>query len=326
MPARTDKNPAARRPRRVARPLLWLICAATSFASLIALAADWWWFAELFTHFRLYYLLAQGLLVIVFLNTRRYAWLVLTLLLAAPNAWYVGPYLVPLVASAGQAAPARNGPQLLTVNLSFTNSNYAQVIAYIEALQPDVVVLSEYTPAWHAALDGALADWPHRVVRPRATAFGMALYTRAPLRNVEWLDLGVPDRDNLRAELADYELDLYAVHLVPPRSPQWAAERNRQLEALAGLLADSSRPRLVTGDLNLTPFSPYFRRLLDTTGLRDTRKAQGLHVTWPALPAPLWIPIDHSLADPSAGVIDVRTGPDIGSDHFPLEITLAPAS
>jgi hypothetical protein len=45
-------------------------------------------------------------------------------------------------------------------------------------------------------------------------------------------------------------------------------------------------------------------------------------VTWPSLPLPLWIPIDHALADPGSGVADVRIGPAIGSDHYPLEIVL----
>lgn len=325
MPARTDEIPAALRPRRVARPLLWLIFTGASLASVVALAAEWSWFAELFTHFRLYYLLAQGLLIIVFLNTRRYAWLVLTLMLAAPNAWHVGPYLVPLVTSAGQAAPVREGPQVLILNLSFQNSEFGKVIDYVEARRPDVVVLSEYTREWQAALGPALADWRYRAERPRATPFGMAVYSRKPLRRIEWLDLGVPDTENLRVELDDLGLELYALHLVPPRSQQGAASRNRQLEALSRLLGDSSPPRLVTGDLNVTPFSPYFHRLLEATDLRDARKAQGLQVTWPVLPLPVWIPIDHALADPSTGVVDVRTGPDIGSDHFPLEITLAPA-
>ncbi|UCG73176.1 MAG: endonuclease/exonuclease/phosphatase family protein [Chromatiales bacterium] len=326
MQASTDTIPGALRPRRVARPLLWVIFTGASLASIIALAADWSWFAELFTHFRLYYLLAQGLLIIAFLNTRRYGWLAVTLLLAAPNAWYVGPYLLPLVTSAGHAAPEREGTQVLTVNLSFRNAEFGKVIDYIEAQQPEVIVLSEYTREWQAALAPALADWPYRAERPRPTPFGMAVYSRQPLRDVEWLDLGVPESENLRVALSNHGVELYAVHLMPPSSPQLAAGRNRQLAALAGLLAKSSRPRLVTGDLNLTPFSPYFSRLLAATDLSDTRRTQGLHVTWPAMPVPVWIPIDHSLADPSAGVLDVRTGPDIGSDHFPLEITLAPAS
>lgn len=305
--------------------MLWLIFVAASLASLISLAADWSWFADLFAHFRLYYLLAQGLLVVAFLNTRRYAWLVLTVLLAVPNAWYVGPYLLPLFTAAAQDTPAREGPQLVTVNLSYRNGESGQVIAYLDRLQPDVIVLSEYTPAWHAVLEPALSAWPHRAVRARVTPFGMAIYSRAPLRDVEWLDLGVPGTDNLRVVLEDRGLEVYAVHLTPPMSRQLARDRNRQLAVLGRMLARSSRPRLVTGDLNLTPFSPHFGRLLDNTGLRDARKPQGLQITWPALPVPVWIPIDHVLADSSAGVLDVRTGPDIGSDHFPLEITLAPA-
>ncbi len=325
MRVRINRKPAVPRPRRVARPLLWLIFAGASMGSLISLAADWSWTADLFAHFRLYYLLAQGLLVIAFLNTRRYAWLALTVLLAAPNAWYVGPYLLPLFTAATHEASAHEGPQLVTVNLSYRNAEFGQVVDYIDGLQPELIVFSEYTPAWHAELERALSAWPYRAMRARATPFGMAVYARTPLRDVEWLDLGVPGSDNLRVLLEDRDLEVYAVHLTPPMSQQLARDRNRQLAALGQVLARSSRPRLVTGDLNLTPFSPHFGRLLDNTGLRDARKPQGLQITWPALPVPVWIPIDHALADASAGVLDVRTGPDIGSDHFPLEITLAPA-
>lgn len=296
----------------------------SSCASLIALFGDWYWFAELFTHFRLYYVLAQGLLIVVFLNTRRYAWLIVTVLLAIPNTWYVGPYIIPLVTGGQADDEAGSAPQILTLNLSYTNLKVGPAIDYLRRLQPDIIVLSEYTPAWHAAMREQLTDWPYRIARPREAPFGMAIYSRQAFRNAEHFDFGVPGTENLRVELPEFGLNLFAVHLVPPISPHLAANRNRQLEALGRELAGARRPRLVAGDLNLTPFSPYFPRLLEATGLRDARRAQGLHVTWPAMPVPLWIQIDHVLADPEAGVVDVRTGPDIGSDHFPLEITLAP--
>lgn len=323
MPAHTDTIGPPRRPRRVARPLVWVIFATVSLASVLALAGDWNWFADLFTHFRLYYLLAQGLLVIVFLNTRRYLWLAVTLLLALPNAWYVGPYLVPLFTATDQRSESAT-PQVVTLNLSFRNRDPAAAIDYLQQMRPETVVFSEYTQAWHAALEPALDDWPYRVLRPRSTPFGMAIYSREPLGKAEFLDLGVPNVENLRVELPGRGLDLYAVHLLPPVSPQLARGRNLQLDTLSRLMSRSTQPRLLTGDLNLTPFSPYFERLLNGAGLVDARRSQGLHVTWPAVPAPLWIAIDHVLADPAAGVVDVRTGPDIGSDHFPLEITLAP--
>jgi endonuclease/exonuclease/phosphatase (EEP) superfamily protein YafD len=308
----------------VARPLLWLLFAGSSAASLVALAGEWNWVAELFTHFRLYYLLAQGLLLIAFLNTRRYRWLAVTVVLAVPNAWYVGPYLWPLLNGSGSDIAQQGAPQLITLNLSYRNQEVARTIEYIEGVNPEVVVLSEYTPAWHGYLEPALSEWPHRVLRPRTTPFGMAIYSRAPLANVESLDLGVPGVENLHVELVDRGIDLYAIHLLPPTSPSRARGRNAQLDALARKLAQATRPRLVTGDLNLTPFSPHFELLLATSQLEDARRDQGVHVTWPALPLPLWIPIDHALADREAGVLDVRTGPAFGSDHFPLEIRLAP--
>jgi len=325
MRVRTDSAHAAPRPRRVARPLLWLIFAGSSVASLIALAGAWHWFAELFTHFRLYYLLAQGLLIIAFLNTKRYGWLVVTALLALPNAWYVGPYLLPVLT--GEAARVSSRPQLISLNLDYRNDDVESVVGYLRRTQPDIVVMSEYTAAWHAALAPVMAAWPHRVMRSREDPFGLAVYSRVPFQDVEWLDLGTPGSENVRVRLslAGRDIELHAVHLYPPRSADWAAKRNRQLDALGRVASASPRKRIVTGDLNLTPFSPHFSGLLRASGLLDARRAQGLQVTWPAAPVPVWIPIDHALADSSAGVLDVRTGPDIGSDHFPLEITLATA-
>ncbi|RMF96811.1 MAG: hypothetical protein D6727_07035 [Gammaproteobacteria bacterium] len=324
----SDAYNAHRAERRFSRWLLWLVFAGSTAGTLIALAARWHWVAELFSHYRFHYLLAQALLLLVFLNTRRPGWLALTLLLALPNAWYVGPYLLPVFREAVAGAPRPARAQLLAVNLSFRNHDYQAMLDYLRASRPELMVLSEYTPAWHAALSDALADYPYRVLRPRRTPFGIAVYSRRPLRQPEVLDLGAPGAENLRlrVDLAGQPVELYAVHLYSPASAQRAAWRRTQLRRLAAALRDRPYPRLVVGDLNLTPFSPLFTDLLRDSGLMDARRRAGLHVTWPASPLPLWIPIDHCLADVAAGVVSVRAGPDLGSDHFPLEVSLADVS
>ena len=315
----------ARQERRFSRKLMWLVCFATVLATVLALFSRWHWLAELFSHFRLYYLLAQAVLIMVFLNTRRYLWLALTILLAVPNAWYVAPYLLPLLPGQTSVLADSARPQVVVVNLSYRNSDHQRLLDYVNEQRPELLVLSEYTKVWDAALAGALSGYPYSLRRPRLDQFGMAVFSRQPFIEAAALDLGSGQAENIRvrARLGGREISLFAVHLYPPTSPERAARRLRQLERLAGEVRAAPAPRLVTGDLNLTPFSPHFRQLLDRSGLLDARQAQGLHVTWPSLPLPLWIPIDHALADPGSGVSDVRIGPAIGSDHYPLEIVLA---
>lgn len=310
--------------RRFSRRLMWLVCGATVLATVIALFSRWHWLAELFSHFRLYYLLLQAVLIMVFLNTRRYLWLAAMVVLALPNAWYVVPYLLPLLPGQSTVMEAPDRPHVVVVNLGYRNTDHQRVLDYVNQRAAQVLVLSEYTPAWDSAFAKGLSGYPHALRRPRTDPFGMAVFSRRPFVDVASLDLDAERSENIRvhAELGGREISLFAVHLYPPTSPQRAARRLRQLSRLAAELDASPAPRLVTGDLNLTPFSPHFHELLHRSGLLDARQAQGLHVTWPSLPLPLWIPIDHALADPGSGVADVRIGPAIGSDHYPLEIVL----
>jgi hypothetical protein len=78
----------------------------------------------------------------------------------------------------------------------------------------------------------------------------------------------------------------------------------------AGILGVLARAYILLGDLNVTPWSPHFRQLLQQTGL-------------PAQVPPLRIPLDHCLVSPAFQVIERRVGPRLGSDHLPLIVTLA---
>jgi endonuclease/exonuclease/phosphatase family metal-dependent hydrolase len=102
-----------------------------------------------------------------------------------------------------------------------------------------------------------------------------------------------------------------------------AAHRNQELAQLADLARNAPTPVVVLGDLNVTAFSPVFVELLARSGLHDCAAGQGLNTTWPAQFPPLYLQIDHCLADPGIGVLGLRSGPWVGSDHFPLEVELA---
>jgi endonuclease/exonuclease/phosphatase (EEP) superfamily protein YafD len=98
--------------------------------------------------------------------------------------------------------------------------------------------------------------------------------------------------------------------------------RNDQLRALAHLAAGLEPPKVLIGDFNLSPWSPFFPPLLKQAGLVNARDGFGILPTWPTFFVPAMIPLDHCLVSPEARVTNIETGPDIGSDHLPLIIDL----
>ncbi len=77
----------------------------------------------------------------------------------------------------------------------------------------------------------------------------------------------------------------------------------------------------MVGDFNATLWSAGLRAFLSDTGLHgfDTRAA------WPVWLGFVGIPIDHAFTSADLRILDIETGPDIGSDHRPVMIDVAPA-
>ena len=64
-------------------------------------------------------------------------------------------------------------------NLLYGQADGARLIAEIERIDPDVVVLSEYTDAFSRAHGPALLDrFPHRHGLARDDAYGLMVYSR----------------------------------------------------------------------------------------------------------------------------------------------------
>jgi len=310
--------------RRFYHVLIRVAFLAVTAGSVFALFARQNWVAELFTHFRLYYLLIQALLALIFLHYG-HRWLLLTTLaFALPNAWVVGPYLTPIIAGRSAAADAGDGIELVALNVNYRNDEYARVADYLRERDPDVIVIAEFTPAWRTQLGFLRESHPYWLGRARVDPWGLAVFSRLPFEEAELISLAKTDAVQARLVFSRgaTKLEVFAVHLFSPTSPARAHHRNLQLEALAARVRASKYPAMVVGDMNLTPFSPYFSRFVSRSGLRDAGLADGFHVTWPVSILPVWIPIDHALFDPRTNRVRARTGPDVGSDHLPLEVVV----
>ncbi len=121
----------------------------------------------------------------------------------------------------------------------------------------------------------------------------------------------MPPGDTAGTELRDRHLS---------ELTDWAVTASQDTGGTPGVLSGSV---LILGDLNSTPWCPPLRRLLASTGLRPAWRGHAWGAaTWPAQVPFLRIPLDHALLDPSLVCTSYRTGPDIGSDHFPVLIEL----
>jgi endonuclease/exonuclease/phosphatase (EEP) superfamily protein YafD len=118
-------------------------------------------------------------------------------------------------------------------------------------------------------------------------------------------------------------LRLFGVHASWPVVPRSGARRNQQLMLLARHAQRvTTMPLLVVGDLNVSPFSPWFARLLADGGLRSATEGFGWQPTWPVFLPPAGIQIDHALVNAAVTVRAFRRGPFIGSDHWPIVVDL----
>jgi len=275
---------------------------------------------ELLTHFRLQYLAAELLLLLVCLWYRR--WLLVSLLLPviAVNAAAVAPYWPRETA----VVSAPNAVELMTANLYGGNHDYSRFIDVVRRERPDVLLLLEYNSRWGSALASLSAEYPHQIVAEREDYFGMALFSRIPLADAGVIDLrGVPAID---AELelgAAGATRLIGVHFRPPMSARQARERNAQLDLVGELALAEAGPLIVAGDFNVTPYSPVLAEWLERTELTDTRRGRGFGTSWPTSLPVLGIPIDHVLVSEDFLVSAHYYGAAFGSDHYPVVTRLS---
>lgn len=296
--------------------------------TLAGFCGGWHWLLDLPSHFRWYWLLLA--LVCLAASGRRAGRSGLACLAVAVvgNVWPLLPYWVPsasgTVTAATPAAPRPDAVSIVSINVLTSNADKPAVLAYLRSRDPDIIVALEVDAAWAAALAGLADRWPHAVVQPRDDNFGIALLAKQPPREQrvrEFGDAGVP---SIVATFTDPAADytVIATHPVPPKGAAYARDRDAQLRAIAEFVAASPLPCVVAGDLNATPWSAAFRDLVARSGLRDTALGRGVQATWNARAWAPRIPIDHVLAPPGTAILRRAVGPDVGSDHFPVEAEL----
>ncbi len=280
-----------------------------------------WGFLDLWSHFCVQYLACLALAAAVFAAGRKWRWTAGAGLFAAVNLALVAPFLPGHSADRGTTA----GIRVLSLNVRGSNREIERVLRLVEREKPDVLILMEVTHRWARELEALRAEYPHGPLRPLEGNFGLAVLSRQEFLACRPVRLGRADLPSVlcRVPVGDRVVTLIATHPLPPVTGRYARLRNEQLLDAAALAAAEEGPVALVGDLNITPWSAWFRALLRAGGLNNVRREHGLRATWPVGCLPLRIPIDHCLVSEGLIVHDLRTGASVGSDHLPLIVDLA---
>ena len=297
-----------------------LLCVlALSVAGFFGTLHRW---PELASHFKVQYLFASGGCALALALLRRWRWALVALACALLNGASVLPLYLP-APGVERAAARRQRVSVLLANVNVANADYGALLGLVRDASPDIVILQEATPAWAAATAGLRGTLPHAHVEARHDPFGIVVYSRFPLERAETVLLGAARVPAVvaRVNAGGAAFSLVTAHVFPPL-PGWYEGRNEQLESLAALAALAARPVVLAGDLNASPWSPYFAKFGRDSGLRDARRGFGVLPTWPTYRPALYVPIDHCLVSPDVRVARFSTGAQVGSDHLPIVVTL----
>jgi endonuclease/exonuclease/phosphatase (EEP) superfamily protein YafD len=215
----------------------------------------------------------------------------------------------------------------MTLNLWAQNDHGDLVEKLVQAESPDVILLVEATPRWHDLLQRVRARYPYAVPARDDRNLPNMLLSRWPVKDARVVPLGSRGKPTIVATICPISTGdgttgcalVIGLHTDRPQSAAAAAARNSQLADLADFVAQQPERRvIVMGDFNLTPWSPYFQRLLDNAGLRDSAIGRGVRPTWFSRLLPFGLPIDQVLLGPEVTVVDRHVGADVGSDHLPV--------
>ena len=292
-----------------------------AIVTVLSWGARWHWTLDLLSHFPVQIAAAAFVLLVILLFLRQWKAAILPGFLVAVSV----AQLVPLYLPVRQPSYSGQVIHAVSANVLRSNQEYGKFIEYIRSSRPDFFLALEVDEIWLTELAPLHKDYPYRISRPGQGAFGIGLFSRVPIEEYQIIESAVAGVPMIRATLAfdDRPLSFVGVHPLPPVKSGTAAMRNSQLEEIAAMTAPLPNPRLLLGDLNITSWSPHFTDLLQGTGLRDGRAGFGIQPTWPDLPGIAGltqIPIDHTLVSDDVEVVARRVGPDVGSDHLPVEI------
>jgi endonuclease/exonuclease/phosphatase (EEP) superfamily protein YafD len=307
--------------RRVVKLEQLLFMVAVIFAAMTCAGflGKYIWWMDLMANFRVQYFIGLFVACLILLIRKKF-------LMALPVGAFamVNLVLIAPLYSGADASQSGATHKAILINVHTQSNEFDRVADFILAEKPDVLAVLEMDSRWREGLGGIYETYPYQVIAARQDNFGIALYSKWPIKEDRVITAWGVGFPSIRAQIdIDGELvEVIATHPGPPVTKDYSNERDDHLLDMAEAARERTLPLIVLSDINASSWSWVFEEVIDISGLRDSRKGFGIQPSWPTYKrmAPLRIPIDHCLVSDEIIVIDRRVGPDVGSDHFPVVV------
>ena len=319
--------------------MIWIEIAAglvilLSFWSLIP--RDEWWFRG--ADFPRLQILYVGIVALILLIFWKAPWdlsreIILVLLIAALafQLKMVLPYTFLWKKQVKQVYQEQLNPKqhisVIVSNVLTPNDQYHLLIEQIQKHQPDIVLTLETDQAWQNQLSIIEQDYPYRVPVPLDNLYGMHLYSKLKLLEVDVkfiLSDEIPSIHTTAILPSGHAVKLYCLHPKPP-SPTEAKDstlRDAELLIVGDTIKDLDESTIVMGDLNDVAWSRTTRLFQRISGLLDPRVGRKYVNTFHADYKFLRWSLDHLFHSTDFALVHMERLPHVGSDHFPIYVVL----
>lgn len=230
---------------------------------------------------------------------------------------------------------------VMAFNVLFEGADDEKSVKAIADEDPDVVCLTELTPAFVKTFEASLGKrYPHRQFAPKSGTWGVGFASKRPLKKVATYPVApirIPAME-ASVDVGGRDTRLVCLHLVPPAvkyqktdslfaaMEKNAAVRAKQADTLIARFAKDDGPIVLLGDFNEEPGGAALQKLQAAGWVRGCQAVDtGCAATFPG-PASPWPPvfqIDHVFAR-GASFSAAKTVHAGGSDHYPVSATVSP--
>jgi endonuclease/exonuclease/phosphatase (EEP) superfamily protein YafD len=295
------------------KKLLHLLTATAIALQIVALCGQLHWVCELFTHYPVYYLTGSVFFLIILVIASHWKSTIWISAIIAINLALIMPYLT-------ANNPGEEGNfKILANNIYYLNYEFEEIHELIAQEDPDIFIIHEASSYWEFEGEQWLEKYPYQYLTEETGVSGIFMASKHE-GTFEEIQLG--SGNGLAFNPENSNLQVLGVHPLAPITTKYAASRNEQLENIALHTQNTSKDLVIIGDFNCTPWSPYFKKLLEEGSLADARLPFGLHTTWHANWPWLQIPIDHALTTKNLEVTNFQALDAINSDHSPIVVEL----